>query len=253
MPDLFDEISVATYIAGFLLYGYIAYSAFAIGRVLSDGVYRRQALGLGVVTILIILLSVLSTIFPPGQTSTAPFIAAFSLYYAVFVGTYYWIDASIHAARLTDPLLRDTLHWSKLRVGFWAYDIVAYFVFLIAGLVFNDTYSNAPDIIVALIVFPAVIMVFSGAVVLPVASYRSRDRVLRTNLGWFGVYALIALNAEFGVLGFVFTGPTDVANLEELVVLVAGGYFLYRSVTALVPLYKFNERSATKPDPERKA
>jgi uncharacterized membrane protein len=228
-----DIISIAAYAVGFLVYGYTAFSAFAIGRTLSDRIYRRQAIGLGVVVIILVTLYVFQSVFPPGSVPQL-FVLGFSLYYATFIGTYYWIDASIRAARTTDPLFRDTLRWSKIRIAFWVYDIVAYFVFLTAGLFFNLTFSNGPPIFVLFLIGPVFIMIFSGVVALPIAAHRSKDKVLKKNLDWFGVYAL-------AVLSFVFlwSGAVNATNFEQLIVAVVGGYFLYRSAKSLVPLYTF--------------
>jgi hypothetical protein len=234
MLGTLDIISIATYIVGFLIYGYIAYSAVAIGRALSDRVYRRQAIGLAVVTMLLILLDVFSTVFPPGSPDPQLFVLGFSLFYAVFIGIYYWIDASIRAARVTDPLNRDTLNWSKLRLAFWAYDIGAFFFFLFAGLLFGEAFSNGPPIFVVFLLGPLFIMVFSGIVALPIAAHRSKDKILKKNLDWFGVYVIVVLSFEF-----LWNSAVNATNLEVLIVEVIGGYFLYRSAKSLVPLYAF--------------
>jgi hypothetical protein len=244
MLGTLDIISIATYVVGFIFYGFVAYSAVAIGRALSDRVYRRQAIGLASVTMLLILLDVFSTIYPPGSNdSQLFFVLGFSLFYAVFIGTYYWIDASIRAARVTDPLNRDTWHWSKLRLAFWGYDIGAFFFFLIAGLLFGVAFSNGPPIFVVFLLGPLFIMVFSGVVALPVAAHRSKDRILKKNLDWFGVYVIVVLSFEFLWSSFV-----NATNLEALIVEVVGGYFLYRSAKSLAPLYSFAKETAT-PNP----
>ena len=233
MLGTLDIVSWVTYAAAFLVYGYAAFSAVAIGRTLSDRVYRRQAFGLAVVTTFLVILYVFTTVYPPGSVAQL-FVLGFSLFYAVFIGTFYWIDASIQAARVTDPLNRDTFHWSRLRIAFWAYDGVAYFLFLFAGLIFNVTFSNGPPIFVLFLLGPLFIMIFTGVTALPVAARRSKDKVLKKNLDWFGVYAAVVLSFFFLWGSFILPTP-----LEQLIWTVPGGYFLYRSAKSLVPLYAF--------------
>lgn len=222
-------------IAAGVVYVYVAYSAFAISRTLSNGVYRRQALGMAVVIVFLIILGE-STDFngTSGAVPTVDFVLGFLAFYAVFIGTYYWIDASIVAIRFTDPLYRDTFHWTRLRLVFWAYDIAALVFFLITGTLGIFQFSTAPDIVVAFILGPLVIMLFSGAVVLPVASHRSKDKVMKRHLDWFAVYVI-------AILGFIFV--VSLNNFQTMLAATIGGYLLYRSVRSLVPLYTFRPES----------
>jgi len=234
MPGALELITVLAVLAMALVYGYVAYSAVSIGHTLSDRLYRRQAEGMAAITIIIAALTV-GILLVPTSTSGLIFIAAFSLFYATFIGFYYWIDASIRAARLTDPLVRDTLHWSKLRVGFWAYDIGAYIVFFIVGLLSNVTYTTSGSgPILIFILMPLFIMIFAGVIVLPIAAHRSKDKVLKRHLDWFGVYVIVIMSFVF-----IWSGFVNATNLETTLVTVAGGYLLYRSAKSLVPLYRF--------------
>ena|SRR2546422_9258026 len=97
------------------IFAYGAYWAFAIRRALASRDYRRQALWLGVNCIFWIAL------FPDKNIFN-------NVYNALAVGFYYsflplllfaWIDASVRVARRSDPLLRNTLHWNKLRWLTW--------------------------------------------------------------------------------------------------------------------------------------
>ncbi|MDA4123093.1 MAG: hypothetical protein OK456_07945 [Thaumarchaeota archaeon] len=231
MLSALDVVTDLVMIAAAAIYGYVAYSAFAISRTLSNGIYRRQAMGVAVVAIVILILGE-GTGFnsASGPVSTVDFIAGFLSFYATFIGLYYWIDASIGAARLTDPLYRDTFHWTRLRLAFWAYDAVALVFFLAAGILGVFDFTTAPPIVLVFVLIPLAIMIFGGAVVLPIAARRSKDRLMKKHLNWFAVYVIV-------VLGFVFVvGGTP---LQSLLVAAAGGYFLYRCVRSLVPLYKF--------------
>ncbi len=239
MPSTLELANVLAVLVMSAIYGYIAFSAFAIGRSLYDRIHRRQAIGIALV---IILGDVLNSLVDlgPNANSGPIFVGGFLLYYITFMGFYYWIDTSIRAARLTDPLLRDTFRWSKLRLIFWAYDVGATVFFLYAGVFYGITYETASPAILVFLLGPLFIMMFSGAVVLPIAARRSKDRVLRKHLDWFGVYAIV-------ILGFVFLwgGFVNATNLDDDVVMIIGGYLLYRCVRSLAPLYSFPKEKAT--------
>src|SRR5438309_9739380 len=113
--DLEVSILVAALIAG---YGYVAYAALAIRRTIAGGAYRKQALGLALVAISYATNSVTSFYNSPqtfdiyGQIG---FLIGFLSFPIAFLTIFYWVDTSVFAARLTDPLLRDTLRWSRVR------------------------------------------------------------------------------------------------------------------------------------------
>jgi hypothetical protein len=241
MPSMLDIGTDVALIALALSYGYAAYSAIAISRTLSDRIYHSQALGMGVVTIIFAILIGGTTIGLPANSGPMA-VAGFLTYYATFIGFYYWIDASIRAARLTDPLFRDTFHWTLLRIVFWVYDIGALIFFVVAGTLGIFSLANAPPEVQLFVLGPLVIMIFSGVVVLPAGARRSKDRVLKRHLNWFAIYAVV-------VLGFVFIYgdfTPGVTNLETIIVAAAGGYLLYRSAVSLVPLYSFKKEANQK-------
>jgi hypothetical protein len=164
--------------------------------------------------------------------------AGFATYYVTFIGTYYWIDSSIRAARLTDPLLRDTLRWKVLRIAFWGYDAVATVVFFtaaVSGVNLGAGTAQGPQgIVLIALIGPLFIMGFSGLVALPLASHRSKDRILKRHLDWFAAFAVV-----FFAVDFVISPPPGVYLVLGSVVIAASGYFLYRSARSLVPLYRF--------------
>lgn len=241
MPNILDIAIDLAIVALGLVYGYVAFAAIAISRTLSDRIYRSQALGMGGVTIIFAIL-IVGVTFVPTAPSRPIAIAGFLTYYATFLGFYYWMDASIRAARLTDPLFRDTFHWSRLRIVFWVYDIGALVFFLIVGTLGIFSFAGAPPVVQLFVLGPLFIMIFSGVVVLPVGAHRSKDRELKRHLYWFAIYAAV-------VLGFVFVYgdfTPGLINLETVIVAAAGGYLLYRSVTSLVPLYSFKKEAIHK-------
>jgi hypothetical protein len=220
-----------------IVYGYVAYTAIAISRNLSNRVYRNQALGLAVFVALIVELAIVDTLAPLVPNVLPDIVNAIQLlgiWFAILIGFYYYIDVSIGAARPTDPLFRDTLHWTRVRVAFWVYDIIAAIVFPMAAAVgiYNYATGGIPAILQAEI--PALIVVFSGAVALPIAIRRSKDKTLKKQLSWFAVYMVW--------LVLLFVGGIFISNLPNVVILIiflAGAYPLYRSAIALVPLYSF--------------
>ena len=219
-----------------IVYGLVSYSALAMSRTLSNRAYRNQALGLAAIAIIIVIFLIGVDFGPPSIQGKEPgtgltyAILYLGTWMAIDLGFYYYVDASIVAARVTDPLFRDTLRWTRVRVGFWAYDISVASVFSITAAVGSYSYGTGPALVRFLISLPIAIFLFSGAVVLPIAAKRSKDRVLRRQLNWFVAYTISLL------LGFILSGYEPVI---VLILLVAGGYLLYRSVNSLVPLYSF--------------
>ena len=156
------------------------------------------------------------------------------IWFAIFIGFYYYIDASIRAARLTDPLFRDTLHWTRVRAAFWAYVIGATIVFPIAAAVGIYNYENGGIAAFFQAGVPALIIAFSGLVALPLAIRRSKDKVLKRQLSWFAAYMMWLVLLLVGALSYV-------PDVVSLLIFLAGTYPLYRSATSLVPLYKFDK------------
>lgn len=233
---MLSTLDIATFIiltVFAIAYGYVGYTAIAISRTLSSRVYRNQALGLVVIatlTVELAIVAVISNSFTASLTGIAYAFSLLGIWFAIFIGFYYYIDASIVAARPTDPLFRDTLHWTRARLAFWAYNIGAAIVFPIAAAdnVYNYASGGLPAFFQAEI--PFLIIIFSGAVVLPIAIRKSKDRVLKKQLTWFFVWFVLFL------LSLISSAPLLIA----LVVSLAGAYPLHRSATSLVPLYKFD-------------
>ena len=103
----------------------------------------------------------------------------------------------------------------------------------------GPTTQVTPEIIVlATITFlPLWLPAISGAVLLPIAAKRSKDKTLHCQVLWFGLFAVF-------VLGVVILAPstgtrTTTSYLQDLILLVGflgGGYSLYGSARSLVPL-----------------
>src|SRR5579864_7773784 len=104
-----------------LAFAYTSYWAFGIRHALAVERYKNQALGIGLIAIALGLI-----ILNPGNPSTVPgvaFLQALPLT-LLEVFTFYWVDASVLASRRSDPLLRDTFRWRRLRFVLWAIIII---------------------------------------------------------------------------------------------------------------------------------
>jgi hypothetical protein len=213
------------------IFGYTIYWAFNIRRSQQVKLYRNQALGMGFVAFAWILIFFDFIIF-----GTTGLFAPFSLFFGlIMLMLFYWVDVSVLASRRSDPRLRDTLEWHKLRPYLWvlmvasivvAFSLSSYYEFFVG--VEPQFMTNFPIGIVSGIAYlPAAIPVYSGIIALPIAAHRSRDRFLRRSLAWFvGFVAVIAL------LG------AGLSNYGSLIfpALAFAAYFLYRSVMSLVPM-----------------
>jgi hypothetical protein len=199
----------------FLVLVYPAVWAFIIRRALAVRVYRNQALAIG--------LFPLAFLF--GLATGVLGLSVFVLF------AFYLIDSSALAGRRSDPLLRDTLHWSRLRTPLWAL-LLAITLVQVADLLSRGTVltNREPNDIIGNIGFLATVLLIAVSVAeVSLVAFRSRDPALRKNLGWFGV-ALIA----------TLLSPLLAANVPYMLGAAVGfvllGYFLYKSVRSLVPI-----------------
>ena len=224
------------YLAYYLSYGVIAlmfafsaYWAFSIRRVLAVHVYRRQALGIGLVALSLAVLLLagfpLAYLNPGGQISSLLLIFTF--------GTiFYWIDASVLAVRRSDPLLRYPLRWKQLRIAIWALDLLAMASILAIEVLTGGNPSG--QVVTVVFNLPFYITILAGVTLLPIVAVRSRDMILRRHLVWFALFASI-LALFISVASFVLSEYVEVL-LTSVLGLVLGAYCLYRSSQSLVPL-----------------
>ena len=201
---------------------YPAFWAFKIRRALAVRLYRNQALGIGLISV-----AFLAAVFDDTGTT----------YSFALLLIFYWIDVSFLAARRSDPLLRDTLHWSKLRIILWALGIISVAAW-ISGIPPIDTIGK---------IFVATLIPASGVALIAVALRRSRNPTLSRNLAWFGLFAMTQLVTLAVAVTFAVTDGTGGAEdfflegyflfaLARFLGLALGGFFLYKSARSLVPL-----------------
>jgi hypothetical protein len=225
-------------IATILVFSYAAYWATSIRRALAVRTYRDQALGMSLISLFIAMLFLFLVLF--ATTSQALFFAAWQLSItATIIAVFYWADASILAARHSDPLLRDTLYWRRVRMPLWASLVVV----LSIGLVLTLE-SSTPGSGITLGGLGLALDAFVGAVILPIASRRSRDFVLKRHLKWFALFIAFVFLSVF--LPFGPPGTYENAAVSFPLV-VLGGYFIYRSAKSLVPLNRISLTELTSP------
>jgi hypothetical protein len=193
---------------------YPAYWALAVRRALGLRMYRNQALGLALL----------------GIGFALAFVRPLEVVLSYSVLLFYWIDASVLAARRTDPLLRDTLNWSKLRWIFWLVIVGLWVPEMVDLVVSGNFFGNnlTKDIFGTLVVVPFALVFVSGAPLLVLASRRSGDNALKRHLKWFGYFVSAIL-----VAGLLQNAGLVIATF---VLFVVGAYCLYRSARSLAPL-----------------
>jgi hypothetical protein len=230
------------------IFPYAAFWAFNIRHALAVPLYRRQAFGIGFIVLATWAVIAVFVVIPTSDTLLAN-IEQFSAFYFLFIVLFYWIDSSVLASRRSDPLLRDTLHWSKIRVFLWISIIVTTAIpFLILGYVaatsnqalfdqLNSGTFGGPVVsfILNAVVFnfPVVIPI-CGLIYLPVIANRAKwDRSLRRHFLWFAPASVVMLLVFFGPTSGT---PSSVGEIITPLLVVIMGYTLYRSAKALVPL-----------------
>jgi len=225
----FDLFLVVGFAVPFALLAYVIYWALEIRHALFVRLYRNQALGVGLVALAVLFYEYGPVPFSFFPTAIASGVGFIGVYFGVLL-IFYWLDVSLRAARRSDPLLRDSLNWSKARKILWP---------LIIGIVIILAVWNILDLgEVILFIVPPLIVIVSGAVYIPVVARRSRDPILRKHFIWFGVFFLGFFLASFGELGnFPFDFGGDLLVVGGLLL---SGYFLYRSVRSLVPLNRIS-------------
>lgn len=240
---------------------YAAYWAFDIRHDLTVRLYRNQAFGLGVFCLVITLAALPSPeISSSGILGSTSFLIGYTLVTSAFwLGTIYFVDASVLASRRSDPLLRDTLHWSKVRYVLWAFQIFNV-SFILLGVMYSAITGDitlANQIMQgnngAFTSLPAVIANFawgtafvSFIVFVPVA-IRAKDPSLRKHFKWLAILTVVVglVFITMGILGSISSETIPAGLVGTLVgnsiFFTIAGYCLYRSAKALVPLNRISK------------
>ena len=228
--------AVAYFVITIPIYSYAAYWAFGVRHALAVRLYRRQAFGIGVIVLAIWSTNGISALSGLVSLQIYSALSTLTWYFLLFT-VFYWIDASVLASRRSDPLLRDTLYWSKLRIPLWIVDLFAIGATLsvlgyseitgnvtLLNQVAAGTSNNA--ILSFIYGFPFVFAVVCGIIFLSAIAVRAKwDRTLRRHFAWFALFLL---------LFFAFVTPIGV------IIFLCAGFTLYRSAKSLVPLNRIS-------------
>ncbi len=235
---------------------YAAYWAFGIRNALTMRLYRNQALALGLFSLVLMIAALPSP--QPGESGilgSVPFEIGYLLVTAAFwLGVVFFVDSTMLAVRRSDPLLRDTLYWSKVRYVLYVVQI-SIVLFIILGVLYSTITGNptladqilagnngATTSIPADIADLAWTVSFASCVMFVPAAIRTKDPTLRSHFKWLCGIAILVL------VYFVSTGALESTPLAGIMESTVGesletgfffllvGYFLYRSAKALVPL-----------------
>ncbi|HYB04875.1 MAG TPA: hypothetical protein VED17_10450, partial [Nitrososphaerales archaeon] len=237
----------------FVLFSIPPFEALTIRRALAVRIYRNQALGISLVAISFILFIIATVVIglslppsSPGPFGT-PIDTPFLLF--SFLVIFYWIDSSIRTGRRADPLLRDTMSWSKFRIIAWAAIWVsiavssAYIIYTLVstgGSIF--VIPQLPVLVTPLYLFPVFLPFLVGAIYLPIAARRARDPFLKRQLLWFAVFAVSFLASNLSLYASNPAVPVlyDLLQIIGFLGLNLGAYSLYRSARSLSPLNKLS-------------
>jgi hypothetical protein len=239
-----------------VLFVYAAYRALVIRRVIAVRLYRRQSLWVGIsgfywafFTLGLGLAAALYSQNPAFVSSHS--IIAYSVFVALYgalIVSFLWIDSTIRVARRSDPLLRDALLWSKLRVFLWA----VIFAGMALGLIFappSIVSSSGGNPVTEIISFYNAnviafwIVGFASLAALIVSGLRSKDVSLRRQILALGVYviALIFQGVPSVIVGDLHLGESGaLVAILAVVAYLINSLALVRTARSLAPLNKLS-------------
>jgi hypothetical protein len=229
--DYVGLVSISEFVVVICIAAVAAYFALTIRRALFVRLYRNQALGIAISSVTLGLYSwVLTPLGAPPGTSGDVFSTLLGplIFFSVFVALFYTIDISVRTARLSDPLLRDTLHWRQTRKVLWTLDLLA-IAYTIAYVLEGGTQTFV-------FIVPIMIPLVSGALLFPTIGHRSGDRNLRRHLSWLGAFFVLFIVTFFLEFGLDPLGG---------VLLVIGTFCLYRGARTLAPLNPLSRSGMT--------
>jgi len=156
-----------------------------------------------------------------------------------FIVIFAWMDSTIRVARLSDPLFRDTLRWSKLRY-FLGFGTVGGAIASVISAIMSGFSQVAP--------FGGAL--FLGAFALLLSASRSGDITLRKHLTWTGLctfFLWLGSQVQMPLSRIQFLVQLNLPDVITYVFVAAGAYSLYRSAKSLVPLGHVSIADSTEP------
>jgi predicted small integral membrane protein len=218
-----------------VIFLYTSYLSFEIRNVLAVKLYRRRALwvaGIGAYFVAFFIFATVANTFSiPDETPLSVITGIFA--YAGGVAFFVWINSTINVSRRSDPLRRDSLHWSQLR---WFFGFLI-FVGTFFGIIFNLT--TLVEFVRATPLYgPVGLVLLVGGIATYRSATRSADIGLRTHLRWFGLFAILAWATtalESGIFANVLIPDQTALDALSYAIFLIGGYALYRSARSLLP------------------
>lgn len=211
--------------------------AFVLREVITSRLRKGQALGIALLAASAAWFSA-NFIFPHPMTQGNLPGDVYFIFQALipFLAMFYWVDISVLNARRFDPLLRDTIRWSRVRKGVWGLLGLMLAIDVLSAVVLGDVLGlaifNSP--LLAIPIFTILGAPFAaGLTLLPVTAKRTQDLALRQHLRWFVYFVgFLGLGFLFVVISIVFS--IFVLTLAWPAMWVVSGYCLYKSAGSLV-------------------
>jgi len=200
---------------------YTGYRAVVIRKALYGKLYRNHALGVAFASAALIWLA-FANLAPAGSNTSsvtlANILGPVSLA-LVFIGLFYTVDSTAMVGRFSDPLLRDTFHWSRTRKVLWAINISCVVLTILTPIFF--------------LLFTFFLPIVSGLLLFPALARRTGDLASRRHLAWFSAfYALVFVSTFL----FLPLSTSTSGILVTALPLVAAAYCLSRSTRWLAPV-----------------
>jgi len=241
-----NALSIILVLAAEGTFAYAAYWAFNIRRGLAVRIYRNHALGVGLVSLGWILI-----FFDFVLVSSFNFVIFVVIQVLVSAMFFFFIDTAVLDGRMSDPLLRDTIHWWRIRQWVWAIFAAASVASIYIGAYYEGLTGANLSVLPFWVSFigaflEVAVVLIVGIIALPITAARSRDPFLRKQLAWLA-----------GFVAFLVAGspvPTSPAYAPLVFALqFAMAFCLYKSARSLVPLNRLSTLDQQPPEsPEKK-
>jgi hypothetical protein len=220
-------------------FAYGAYWAYQIRSALVSPLYRNRALWVGAVGTFFALL-VLSTILIGTFASTNRFLSLFQFGLTNFgaILVFGWIDSNVRVARRSDPLQRNTLHWTKLRIFIWGILSIALVEGLVSAFIsdinFFEYHLSSPAALGgAFLRSPFAPAAAFGIVALAVSRRRISDITLKRHIKWLVFFVLILV---FATRLLEYPSSLSTVGFIGELLLACGAYSLYMAARSLSQL-----------------
>jgi hypothetical protein len=226
---------------------YAAYWGSNIRGSLAVRLYRNQALGMVFVAATFAFFAtvagVIVTISESANGGLGGLVSQVVAYALVISSIMYFVDSSVLSSRRLDPLMRDVLHWTRLRYVLWP--LMA--VLALANLALGAVVPNPPLALSLFGITPALVPSVSGVAALSVSRSRTADLTFRSHLTWFALFGgsfllfviVLGITPTFDISsGLDFW--QSVEYFAPFVPAFVAGFCLYRAARSLAPLNKLS-------------